>query len=315
MPHHDLIVIGTSWGGVEALKTLFSTLPHDLPATVLIVMHMSPKYESSLSDILARHGGLTVSEAQDGEPVHRAHAYVAKPDHHLLIENQRLVLGRGPRENHSRPSVDVLFRSAATAYGPRVIGVILTGQLDDGSAGLWSVKRAGGIAVVQDPADAERPGMPTSAMQAVDVDHCVPLREMATLLTHLVGKPAMQADATTPDLVGVPVLGLTFVCPDCQGPLSQVRAPEEKMVRFRCHIGHAYSVMSLLAAQTQAREQLLWTVVRTLEDEAVLTESALKQGVPVLEQEGMHNQSTANKRLALRIRDELALIPHDSRGR
>lgn len=309
MPHHDLIVIGASLGGVEALKTIFSTLPHDLPATILIVMHVSPTFQSSLSNILARNGGLNVTEVRDGEHLRKAHAYVAKSDHHLLIENDRLVLSRGPRENHSRPSIDVLFRSAATAYGPRVIGVILTGQLDDGSAGLWCIKRAGGIAIVQDPVDAHRPSMPTSAMQAVDVDHCVPLGDMAALLTRLVGTPATLADAAKPDLVGEPVLGLTFVCPDCQGPLSQMRAPEEKLVRFRCHIGHAYSVMSLLATQIQAREQLLWTVVRTLEDEAVLTECALKQELPLSDQKGMRNLAAANKKLALHIRDELALMP------
>lgn len=309
MPHHDLIVIGTSLGGVAALKTLFSSLPHDLPATILVVMHVSPTVGSSLSHILTRDGGLTVTEAQHGEPLQRSHAYTAKPDHHLLIENDRLVLGRGPRENHARPSVDVLFRSAASACGPRVIGVILTGQLDDGSAGLWSVKRAGGIAIVQDPLDAERPGMPTSAMQAVDVDHCVPLRDLAALLTRLAGTPALSAAATRPDLLGAPVLGLTFACPDCQGPLSQVRVPEERMVRFRCHVGHAYSVMSLLAAQIQAREQLLWTVVRTLEDEAVLTECALQQDLPAPEQQDLRNQALANKKLALHIRDQLALMP------
>lgn len=309
MSHHDLIVIGTSWGGVETLKTLVTGLPKDLPATVLIVMHLSPTIPSLLSTILDRTDGLPVTEAKDGEHLEIAHAYVAKSDHHLMIENDRLVLGRGPRENHSRPSVDVLFRSAAAAYGPRVIGVVLTGLLDDGSAGLWSVKRAGGIAVVQDPADAERSSMPSSAMKAVDVDHCVPLRDMATLLTRLVATPASVPTEPGPDLRETPVLGLTFTCPDCQGPLSQVRAPEEKMVRFRCHVGHAYSVMSLLATQVEDREKLLWTVIRSLEDEAVLTECALTQNLPVDEQEGMRKQSAANKRLALLIRDQLVLTP------
>lgn len=306
MPHHDLIVIGTSWGGIEALKTLVAGLPQDLPATILIVMHVSPTVPSLLGTILARPGGLAVTEAKDGEPLAIAHAYVAKSDHHLLIEDGRLRLGRGPRENHSRPSVDVLFRSAAAAYGPRVIGVVLTGRLDDGAAGLWGVKRGGGIAVVQDPADAEESGMPTNAMKAVDVDHCVPLRDLAALLTRLVATPAPVAVGPGPDLLGKPVLGLTFTCPDCQGPLSQVRVPDEKMVRFRCHVGHAYSVMSLLAMQVEAREKLLWTVIRTLEDEAVLTECALTRGLPVLD--AVRKQSVSNKQLALHIRDQLVLM-------
>lgn len=309
MPQHDIIVIGASLGGVGALKALIHELPGDLPATICIVIHMAPTGDRLLHSILSRAGGLLVSEAIDGEPIRPGHVYLARPDHHLLVEHDRIVLGRGPRENHSRPAVDVLFRSAATTYGPRVIGVVLTGRLDDGSAGLWAVKRAGGIAIVQDPDDAEVPSMPANAKKAVDVDHCVPLRDLASLLTRLVASPTPVVATPGVDLVGVPVLGLTFTCPDCRGPLSQVQAAGETIVRFRCHVGHAYSVMSLLAAQVEAREELLWTVVRSLEDESVLTECALKLELPPRDHEVMRKQADANKVLALHIRDQLILMP------
>src|SRR5262249_15261985 len=172
-----IVVVGTSTGGIAALKRLVADLPTGLPAAVLIVTHMSSD-GGLLSRILARAGPLPVAEAVDGKPIENGHVYVAVPDRHLLVDDGRMVLRRRPRENAARPEIDRLFRTAAAAYGAQVIGVVLTGLLNDGSAGLRAIKRCGGLAVVQDPKDAEAPSMPRSALRYVEVDHCVPVSEM-----------------------------------------------------------------------------------------------------------------------------------------
>ena len=184
----DIIVIGASAGGVEALKVLVGELSATLPASIFIVMHTSPYSPSILPEILSRSGALPASHAVDGERIHRSNIYVAPPNHHLLLEPEIVRVTQGPKENHARPAIDPLFRSAALAYGSRVIGVILTGGLDDGSSGLWTVKKLGGIAIVQDPQDAVIPSMPQSAMRQVKVDYCFPIRKIATLLVQLTSR-------------------------------------------------------------------------------------------------------------------------------
>ena len=195
MAGHDIIVVGASAGGVEALQTLVRGLPADVPAAMFVVLHMSADAPSMLPQILNRAGPLPVAAAVDNEPIAPGRVYVAVPDHHLLIERGRVCLVRGPKENRSRPAVDPLFRSAARAYGSRVIGVVLTGALDDGTSGLQAVKGRGGLAVVQDPAEALYTGMPRSAMEHVAVDYCMPLAEIPALLARLAVEPAPDESA------------------------------------------------------------------------------------------------------------------------
>src|SRR5438270_410467 len=195
MPGHDIVVVGASAGGVEALETLVRTLPPGLPAAIFVVLHVPAQSPSFLPVILSRSGLLETVQASDGLEIKHGHIYVAPPDHHMLVERGHVQVVRGPKENRHRPAVDPLFRSAARAYGPRVVGVVLTGALDDGTAGLLAVKRRGGIAVVQDPSNALYPGMPRSALENIAVDYSLPLSDIGLLLRRLVYEPAEEEGA------------------------------------------------------------------------------------------------------------------------
>jgi two-component system, chemotaxis family, protein-glutamate methylesterase/glutaminase len=287
LSERDIIVVGASAGGVEAVAALVEALPRDLPAAVFVVVHFPPHVTSVLPRILTRRGGMAAIHPEDGDPIELGCVYVAPPDRHLLLERGHVRLVRGPRENAARPAVDPLFRSAARAYGPRVVGVILTGNLDDGAAGLLAVKSAGGLAVVQDPADALYAGMPTSAVRHVDVDHVVPLAEIPALLTRLAGQPVEEkgpAVVATEQSREVDIAGMDraaleseragapsgYSCPECHGSLWEV--VEGNLVRFRCRVGHAYSMETLLAEQGASMDAALWTAYRALEERAALTE-------------------------------------------
>lgn len=199
MPNHDIIVVGASAGGVEALRTLVAGLPAGLPASVFVVLHMSPDGPGLLPVLLARAAALPVEEARDGASFQRGHVYLARPDHHLVLEKGLTRVIRGLKENRARPAVDPLFRSAALEYGPRVIGVVLTGALNDGAAGLAAIKKAGGLAVVQDPEEALFDSMPRSALQVVAADHVVRVADLGALLARLVLQPAAErAPAAVP---------------------------------------------------------------------------------------------------------------------
>ena len=195
MPGHDVIVVGTSAGGVEALKILVGGLPHDWPATLFIVLHLLPERPSVLAQVLSRAGPLPATQAVNGEAFTPGHIYVAPPDHHLLVEPGRVRCTHEPTEHRCRPAVDVLFRSAACAYGPRVVGVVLTGRLDDGTAGLWAIKDHGGMAVVQAPQEALCASMPQNALQRVAADYCLPLAEVAPTLVGLSATPPPEESA------------------------------------------------------------------------------------------------------------------------
>lgn len=283
-PRRDITVIGASAGGVEALQTVVGGLPRDYPAAVFVVLHVSPDAPSVLPSLLDRAGPLPAAAAIDGAPIQPGHVYVATPDRHLVIERARMRLVHGPRENRHRPSIDVLFRSAAAAHGPRVVGVVLTGTLDDGSAGLWAVKRRGGIAVVQDPADALFPDMPRNALEAVKVDWCVPLAQIAPTLVRIVREPAlavaMQPDAkmelevnmasqTSSTMDQLDRLGARseLTCPECGGALWEM---QQAPPRFRCHVGHSYSLRTLIAAQADRVESALWAGLRSIEESEAL---------------------------------------------
>jgi two-component system chemotaxis response regulator CheB len=285
MQTHDLVVIGASVGGVPALRRLVAELPEGLPAALCVVQHVGAR-PSLLPELLTAVGPLPALHPEDGQRLQHGHVYVAPPDHHLLVDGPLLRLSRGPREHHTRPAVDPLFRSAALSYGPRAIGVLLTGALDDGSAGMAAIQACGGLTVVQDPADAEDPSMPAAALQAVRVDHCVPLSRLAPLLAELVATPAPAASEPPPQRLVIEHLAAThggmrnmdelskigrpstLVCPDCHGTLWELKG--NGPLRYRCHTGHAFSLRSLAAQQSQATEEALWSALRALQEKELL---------------------------------------------
>jgi two-component system, chemotaxis family, protein-glutamate methylesterase/glutaminase len=292
MHKHDIVVIGASAGGVEALSTLVSTLPADLLAAVFIVLHIPAQSPSLLPEILGRQGPLPAIHPQNGEKIRQRQIYIASPDLHLLVEHGHIHLSRGPKENRHRPSIDTLFRSAAVAYGPRVIGVVLTGALDDGTAGMLAIKRRGGITVVQDPKEALYPSMPQSALAHVQIDYCLSVSEIGRMLPSLATEPAQPEEAypippEMKDEVRIAEMDRSelnssthpgalsaFTCPECHGPLCEIH--DDTLVRFRCRVGHSYSVESMLAGQSEALEQALWVALETLEETASLSYRMLK---------------------------------------
>jgi two-component system chemotaxis response regulator CheB len=285
MPGRDIVVIGASAGGVESLTRIVQDLPSNLPAAVFVVLHVPSNGTSALPTILGRAGPLPAEHPNDRQVIERGQIYVAPPDHHLLVHRGYLRLTRGPRENRHRPAVDPLFRSAARAYGARVIGVVLSGSLDDGTAGLLAVKARQGLAIAQDPDEALFAGMPLSAVRNVPLDHVVLLSEMGALISRLVHEVVDEGGSPVPDEMdqeiayaefdieaiereGVTAIPSTFGCPECGGTLWELR--EGELVRFRCRIGHAFSTESLLAEQSDALEDALWAALRGLEEKASL---------------------------------------------
>lgn len=281
-----LVVVGASSGGIHALRTIVAGLPTDFPAAVCAVVHTSAESPGLLDFILQRAGPLPVSSATEGARLEAGHIYVAPPDHHLLVEPGVLRLTKGPKENRFRPAIDPLFRAAARVYGPAAIGVVLTGNLDDGTAGLRAIKQLGGIAIAQDPADATFPSMPQSAIRRVPVDHVLALSAIAPMLARIVTSPMDErpAPAGAPQIdVELQIAkernavdaGLTriaspspFACPECHGVLHKVN--ETGLLRYRCHTGHAYSVESLVGALSEAIEDELWGAVRALQEGGLL---------------------------------------------
>ena len=299
MTTKDIIVIGSSAGGVDALCRLCAALPADLPATVLVAQHLSPSARSLLPQLLDRAGPLPVLTPVDGQPIERGHIYVAGPDHHLLLRPGKVLVRRGPYENRTRPAINPLFRSAALAYGSRVVGVVLTGLLDDGTDGLIAIKAAGGTSVVQDPDDAEWPSMPRNAVKRDHVDLVVPLRELASRLAEITMEDAgpsipLPDEYTTEDLIAAqefavmepqiqtPGHASKFSCPDCGGVLNEIHTANE--LRFRCQVGHAFTPLGLADAQNSELERALGIAVRTHRDRIRLfvkmAESAQARGLP-----------------------------------
>jgi two-component system chemotaxis response regulator CheB len=278
-----VIVIGASAGGVQALIRLVGELPEDLPAAVLVVLHIPSSPESSLARILSNAGPLPAVSASDRDPLVPGRIYVARGNHHLTVEDSHLRVTRGPRENGQRPAVDPLFRSAALAYGPRVIGVVLSGALDCGTAGLVAVKRRGGITVVQDPNEAAVGDMPRNALKDADVDHCLPVAEIGRLLNRLAREPveepaqpaseelrrevaiAQNGVRTAEQRVGEPSM---YSCPDCGGVLLENH--DGDLYRFRCSVGHAFGAETLQLDQNAQVEAALWAALRALEEQVNL---------------------------------------------
>src|SRR3954453_7305806 len=313
--YRDVIVVGASAGGVEALERLVAGLPRELPASIFVVLHLLPSGASLLDSILSRAGPLAATAAVDGERFERGHIYVAPPDHHLLLQAGTIELSPGPRENGHRPAIDPLFRSAARSFGARVISVVLSGALDDGAAGARFVKERGGVALVQDPEDALYPAMPRNPLAATDIDHVVPVDRIPAVLSGLLEEPldrALEEEAESlwraEDLEergdGEPS-GLT--CPECGGSLSQ--RDEGKLIRFACRTGHAYSPQSLMQEQSTSLEQALWSALRGLEERADLIRRMARRTRPdSAAARRLESRAVAVERHAGVIRDAMAKL-------
>ena len=272
-----IIVIGTSEGGVEALRFMAAALPADLAAALFVVLHIGAR-KSELARLLNHNTRIPAIHPRDGDLIQAGHIYVGVPDHHLVIDPGRIRLTKGPSENWTRPAIDPLFRSAANAYGADVIGVVLTGGLNDGTAGLYEIKRRGGVTVVQDPADAISPSMPRSALAHVEVDYCLPLAEIPALLVELVAKrdAHVPLDRTHPTLASGRGLDMTaeykqdrpvaVTCPDCGGALRRLELGT--LTQFACHIGHIYTAEVMVAAQFAALDISLAAALRSLSERA-----------------------------------------------
>jgi two-component system chemotaxis response regulator CheB len=287
---HDIVVIGTSAGGLKALSTVLSDLPADLGAAIFIVQHLAADKKSYLPKLLGDICDLPVSSPADNETFLPGHVYVAAPDHHLLLNGDCVRVMRGPQENRFRPSIDALFRSAARSHGSRVIGMVLTGYLDDGTVGLQTIKKRGGIAIVQDPAEAEYPSMPRTALRYVNVDYTVPIAEAGALLIRLVAEPppaeedfpmtpaieiesniAEQVMNTKEFLENVERIGerTTYTCPDCNGSIWQIG--DEEPLKLRCHVGHSFTGEVFSAEQSRNIESALWTAIRIMEEKVTFS--------------------------------------------
>ena len=278
-----MVAVGASAGGVEALRTLVAGLPPQFRAAVLVVLHVPRDAPSALPAILQRSGPLPASAAVDGDALQPGRIYVAPNDHHVVAVDDRIRLTHGPAENGHRPAVDPLFRSVARAFGPRAVGVVLSGARDDGAAGLASIAARGGMTIVQDPQDALYPWMPQAALNRVTPDHIVPVGKIGALLAEITSMampddvPARDADAlldaevamsqlsqvTTDDFGAAPA---GYGCPSCGGSLFQVG--DDQSPRYRCRVGHAWSPESLLQEQAIALEGALWMALRALEEKS-----------------------------------------------
>ena len=323
MPGHDIIVIGTSAGGLKALSTIISALPDEMDAVLFIVQHLAANKPSILPQILKDLGSLPTDHPMDKEKIQKGRIYIAPPDHHLLVNRGYMRVVRGPQENRFRPAIDALFRSAARAYGSRVVGVVLTGYLDDGTVGLQAIKKRGGVAVVQDPNEAEYPGMPKSVLRYVKVNHCIGLKEIPELLVRLANEPAADEEAypipkdievesniaeqqmnTKEFLENVEQIGIrtTYSCPECNGSIWQIG--DEDPLRFRCHVGHSYTADIFLAEQTHNLENALWSAVRALEEKVTFS----RQMAERMKKYNLHNAVKKYEDYARNLDKEVSLV-------
>lgn len=277
----NVVVVGASAGGMQALVKLIRQFDASFPAAILVVNHMAMSSSSEpLLNELRKVSSLACKIAVDKESIVAGHVYLAQPDHHLMVSGEKIAITKGARENRARPAIDSLFRSAAVSYGNRVVAVLLTGYLDDGSAGMVAVKRCGGTCVVQDPDDCAYPDMPQNALRLASIDHCLPIDQMGALLTGLIKRRKRKATAipddiaieasiaerVLSDLESVEELGeqVPFNCPGCGGVLWQMK--KGKLLRYRCHTGHSYTAAALMDEQKAKMEETLWIALRMFEE-------------------------------------------------
>lgn len=291
MANHDILAVGTSAGGVEALIFLAKRLPRNFPAAVLMTIHLPSYSRSMLDEILIRAGPLPAAFAQDGDTLRKSRIYIAPPDRHLVVDGDRLALGEGPRENNARPAIDPMLRSAAVCCSSRTVGVVLTGTLGDGASGLWAIKQAGGITVVQDPKDAAFAEMPLTALNRAKPDHVVRLADMPALLESLVHLPAGEARPLPYSVkfeVEIARTGRSgmdemdafgrrsvLACPDCGGVMWEI--DEGDLSRFRCHVGHTYTAEMMSLALDESLRRALASALRALEERVALAHKLQSQ--------------------------------------
>lgn len=292
MSVNRIVVVGASAGGVESLQALVSSLPSDFAAAVFIVLHIPPNFVSHLPEILSRNSPFPVRHPAGREKIKAGHIFVAPPDHHLLIEEDCVIATRGPKENRNRPSIDALFRSAAYHYREKVIGIVLSGALDDGTSGLWNIKRMGGVTITQEVSECVFDSMPLSALEQVAIDFSVSASQMGQLLAKLICEAQQVEQCNLPKAhsqlglendiaVGNSTLGKSiieagppsvFTCPECHVVMMEIE--EGRRIRYRCHTGHAYSVSALLSELIEGVDQSYWKAMRGLEEAAMLLEKA-----------------------------------------
>jgi two-component system chemotaxis response regulator CheB len=296
MDRPEIVVIGSSAGGFNALQELVAFLPADFTKPLFIVQHFASETINHLPEMLAHAGKRNVLYPANGTIIRPAHIYIAPPDYHMLIEGGQILVKKGPRENRCRPSIDVLFRSAAYAFGHGVIGIILTGRRDDGSSGMWSIKRMGGTTIVQDPLDAVHPAMPANVLQYVNIDYVVPLSKISAVLSEQTTKTAQKKLPDHNEVrllkmeVDIAALGDAFnkgiqkmgepsplSCPECGGALTTIS--EGNFIRYRCHTGHAYTSDTFLDEVEEMAEKGLWQALRSLEEAVMILEKNAEKSI------------------------------------
>jgi two-component system, chemotaxis family, protein-glutamate methylesterase/glutaminase len=310
MVERDIIVIGASAGGVEGVRQLVQSIPERTGVSIFVTVHFPSYGTSMLPRILSRVASLPVLHPSDGQAIVPGRIYIAPPDFHLLLERSRIRLVRGPRENGHRPAIDPMFRSAAVAFGPRVVGIVLTGNLDDGTSGLAAIKRHGGLSLVQSPEDALFPSMPQNAIEHVVVDRVAPIRNMWPAIDALIRTPIehgeytlMPDDVTENELAAGELSAIeqpdrhpghvsAFSCPDCGGVLWELKDGE--FVRFRCRVGHAWTSEGLVAKQSDVLDDALWAALRALEESVSLSRQLAER-----------HRARGNVRLAARFEGQM----------
>jgi two-component system, chemotaxis family, protein-glutamate methylesterase/glutaminase len=291
MSNRDIVAIGTSAGGVEALLYLAERLPASFPACILVTLHLSGQRKSILDELVSRAGPLPAKFASDGEPLRKGEIFIAPPNRHLLVEQDRLLLGTGAREHNARPAIDPMLRSTAVCCGPRAVGVVLTGTLGDGASGLWAISRCGGVSVVQHPGDAAFPEMPENALRIIDPDHVVRLRDMADLINSLVHQPVgdkvkvpeeirlevEMARSRHTEMEEMDSIGRRsfLACPDCHGVMWEI--DENGLTRYRCHVGHTYTAELMDIAVDENLRRAMSSALRALEEKVFLARKLQRQ--------------------------------------
>jgi two-component system, chemotaxis family, protein-glutamate methylesterase/glutaminase len=317
-----VIAIGGSAGSIDAIKTLCESLPADIPAAICIVVHVGARGQDLLAGIFGKRCSLPVVTAVDGQKLEHGHVYVAAADHHLIVSDDTIRLGRGPRENLARPAIDPLLRSVGLSYGSHAIGVVLTGMLNDGASGLADLKRCGGVTIVQNPVEAREREMPLAALAASDVDYQTPIAELGKLLGVLAVAPRGPSPPPPDDLrleveiaLGRPVGSgdtariahpVALSCPACGGVLSQIkRAPP---LRFRCQVGHAYTAETLSSEQEGSVDEAIRVALRIVEERATLTQKMAedaRRGGLRLSADSYERTSVQSRRHVETLRDAL----------
>jgi two-component system chemotaxis response regulator CheB len=318
MANRDILAVGTSAGGVQALMALAKNMPPEFPAAILVTIHLPSQSKPTLHELLERSGPLPARFVKDGERLRKGQIHIAPPDRHLLIEGETVVLGAGPRENNTRPSIDPMLRSVAVCCGSRAVGVVLTGTLSDGASGLWALQRCGGITVVQDPSDAAFADMPLSALNRLRPDHVVALAAMPALLTSLASQAAgapMPAPESIKFEVGIAMGRPSSIhdmdrtgrrsplaCPDCHGVMWEI--DEGELVRYRCHVGHTYTAETMSLALDENLRRGLASAFRALEERREL---ARKLGAQA-ERNAQHMLAASWSRRAQDFEKELTVV-------